>query len=160
MVCIRSAARLVFDRLALISLGYAHNASPLAGYAPIIGVYGIGALCLLMAIALIRILRDRCYPYLVLLLAIPACGWLLQQLEWSEPLDNSLKVTIVQGNIPQELKWQFDQRQNIFNTYWRETSNNWDSDLIVWPRNRLARAIGKSRSAGTRTARQCGDSAG
>ena len=44
---------------------------------------------------------------------------------------------MVQGNIPQEVKWRRDQRQNIFNTYWRETSQHWDSDLIIWPETAL-----------------------
>ena len=35
------------------------------------------------------------------------------------PTAKTLKVTMVQGNIPQEVKWRRDQRQNIFNTYWR-----------------------------------------
>jgi apolipoprotein N-acyltransferase len=35
------------------------------------------------------------------------------------------------------VKWRNDQRQNIFNTYWRETSRHWDSDLIVWPETAL-----------------------
>jgi apolipoprotein N-acyltransferase len=40
---------------------------------------------------------------------------------------------MVQGNIPQEIKWRYEERQNIFNIYWRETNQHWDSDLIIWP---------------------------
>jgi apolipoprotein N-acyltransferase len=43
----------------------------------------------------------------------------------------------VQGNIPQEVKWRRDLQQNIFNTYWRETEQLWDSDLIIWPETAL-----------------------
>jgi len=120
-----------------LSLGYSQTPSPLAGFAPLVGVYGIGALCILMAVALIVAERERRYSMLALILAIPLSGWLLQQLEWSEPVAQPLKVTMVQGNIPQELKWRRDQRQNIFNTYWRETGRHWDSDLIIWPETAL-----------------------
>jgi apolipoprotein N-acyltransferase len=120
-----------------LSLGYSQTPSPLAGFAPLVGVYGIGALCILMAVALVFGLRERRYSILALILAIPLSGWLLQQLDWSEPTAQPLKVTMVQGNIPQELKWRRDQRQNIFNTYWRETSRHWDSDLIIWPETAL-----------------------
>ena len=120
-----------------LSLGYSQTPSPLSGFAPLVGVYGIGALCILMAVALLVGLRERRYSMLVLILAIPLSGWLLQQLEWSKPLAQPLKVTMVQGNIPQDLKWRRDQRQNIFNTYWRETARNWDSDLIIWPETAL-----------------------
>ncbi len=105
--------------------------------APLIGVYGIGALCLVMAVALYRVERERRYPLLAVALLIPLGGALLQQIEWTPAMPRPLKVTMVQGNIPQEVKWRYDQRQNIFNTYWRETSQNWDSDLIVWPETAL-----------------------
>ena len=120
-----------------LSLGYSQTSSPLSGFAPLIGVYGISALCLFMAVALFLLLRDRRYSMLLILVAIPLSGWLLQQVEWTAPQAQSLKVTMVQGNIPQEVKWRRDQRQNIFNTYWRETSRFWDSDLIIWPETAL-----------------------
>jgi len=120
-----------------LSLGYSQTESPLAGFAPVVGVYGIGALCMLMAVTLFLLLRDKRYPLLAVLLLIPLAGWLLQQLEWTQAQQKSLRVTMVQGNIPQEVKWRYDQRQNIFNTYWRETSRHWDSDLIVWPETAL-----------------------
>jgi len=120
-----------------LSLGYSQTGSPLSGFAPLVGVYGIGALCMLMAVALFQLLRDKRYSLLAVLLVIPLAGWLLQQLEWTQAQQKSLQVTMVQGNIPQEIKWRYDQRQNIFNTYWRETSQHWDSDLIVWPETAL-----------------------
>ena len=120
-----------------LSLGYSQTGSPLAGFAPLVGVYGIGALCMLMAVALFLLLRDKRYPLLAVLLLIPLAGWGLQQVEWTQAGQKSLKVTMVQGNIPQEVKWRHDQRQHIFNTYWRETSQHWDSDLIVWPETAL-----------------------
>ena len=120
-----------------LSLGYSQTNSPLSGFAPLIGVYGISALCLFMAVALFLLLRDKRYPLMAVLIIVPLSGWLLQQVEWTEVQAKTLKVTMVQGNIPQEVKWRRDQRQNIFNTYWRETSQHWDSDLIIWPETAL-----------------------
>ena len=120
-----------------LSLGYSQTGSPLAGFAPLIGVYGISALCLVMVVALFLLLRDKRLPMLALLLGIPLAGWLLQQVDWTEPMAKPLRVTMVQGNIPQQLKWRSDQRQHIFRTYWRETSQHWDSDLIIWPETAL-----------------------
>ena len=119
-----------------LSIGYSQTGSPLAGFAPLIGVYGIGALCLLMSVALYLLFSQRRYSMLGLVLAIPLTGWLLLHIQWTEP-GESLRVTMVQGNIPQEVKWRGDQQQNIFNTYWRETNAHWDSDLIVWPETAL-----------------------
>jgi len=120
-----------------LSLGYSQTPSPLAGFAPLIGVYGIGALCILMSVTLVVLLDKRRYPLLALLLAVPSAGYALQQVDWTEAMAAPLGVTMVQGNIPQQLKWRRDQRDNIFNTYWRETSQHWDSDLIIWPETAL-----------------------
>jgi apolipoprotein N-acyltransferase len=116
-----------------LSLGYSQIGSPLTGFAPLVGVYGISALCVLLAVTLIRVLKNRQYRYLALMVLIPGLGVSIQDIDWTAPQTTPLKVTIVQGNIPQEIKWQYDQRQNIFDIYWRETNQNWDSDLIVWP---------------------------
>jgi apolipoprotein N-acyltransferase len=116
-----------------LSLGYSQVDSPLHGFAPFIGVYGLGAVCVLLSVALIRVVRNRQYLHITLLVLIPGLAISIQNIDWTEPQSTPLRVTIVQGNIPQEIKWQYDQRQNIFDIYWRETNKNWDSDLIVWP---------------------------
>ena len=120
-----------------LSVGYSQTESPLAGYAPLIGVYGLSALCLLLALAVLKITRDREFRYFVLIVLIFGAGISLQNIDWTDAQPSALKVTMIQGNIPQEIKWQYDQRQNIFNIYWRETTRNWDSDLIVWPETAL-----------------------
>jgi len=123
-----------------LSLGYSQTPSPLAGFAPLIGVYGIGALCILMSVTLVALLDKRRYPLIALLLAVPMAGYALQQVDWTEATGAPLKVTMVQGNIPQQLKWRRDQRSNIFNTYWRETSQHWDSD-VAWFMVKLASRV-------------------
>jgi len=116
-----------------LSLGYSQVDSPLHGFAPFIGVYGLSAVCVLLSVALIRVVRNRQYFHIALVVLIPGLAISIQNIDWTEPQSTPLRVTIVQGNIPQEIKWQYDQRQNIFDIYWRETNKNWDSDLIVWP---------------------------
>ena len=120
-----------------LSLGYAMGDSPLAGFAPLIGVYGLSALAVLISVTLIQIVQLKVYGYFTIAILILAMGFGLQQIDWTEQQGSSIDVTIVQGNIPQEMKWQYDQRQNIFNTYWQETQQHWDSDLIVWPETAL-----------------------
>ena len=120
-----------------LSLGYAFGESPLAGFAPLIGVYGLSALGVLLSVVLIQIIQFNAYRYASIIALILALGLGLQQVDWTEQQTSSIDVTIVQGNIPQQMKWQYDQRQNIFNTYWQETQQHWDSDLIVWPETAL-----------------------
>ena len=70
---------------------------------------------------------------MTLLLLIGLTGFALQQISWTRSYDGSLKVTMIQGNIAQELKWRSSERQRIIDTYWQETRRHWDSDLVVWP---------------------------
>ena len=116
-----------------LSLGYSQTDSWMAGWAPLVGVYGIGALCWVVAICIYRLVRVKDWKLLPIPIVVFLAGWGLQTVNWTDPGDENLTVTLVQGNIPQELKWRYDQRQAIFNTYWRETNQHWDSDLIVWP---------------------------
>ena len=116
-----------------LSLGYAHTQSPLAGFAPLIGVYGVGAVSILMSLLLLRIIQQRRPIWLAGLVLLPLSGYALSQITWTEPMGKSLKVALIQGNIPQEMKWKYDKRQEILQKYWRATQQNWDNDLIVWP---------------------------
>ena len=116
-----------------LSLGYSQVESPLSGFAPIVGVYGLGGICLLISVALVQLVKYRRYSSLAVVILFPALALALAQIEWTEAHPTPLKVTMVQGNIPQEIKWRYEERQNIFDIYWRETNQHWDSDLIIWP---------------------------
>ena len=72
------------------------------------------------------------------LLTIPAMGWGLQQISWTEPLGSPLKVSLIQGNIPQDQKWLPGQLQNTLAVYSELTAQHWDSDLVVWPEAALS----------------------
>lgn len=86
--------------------GYAHVDGLLAGYAPWIGVYGVGAVAAWMAATLWQWRRCGVDQHLALLLvaALPT----LVQLGQSPvgPGATTLQVTLLQGNIPQDEKFQ------------------------------------------------------
>lgn len=87
-----------------LASGYAHTDGPLAGFAPVLGVYGIALVAALMAtaLALLPTLRLRA---LTLLLVIPLLGLTLRQAPWSSAHGEPLRVRLVQGNVPQDLKF-------------------------------------------------------
>ncbi len=116
-----------------LSVGYAHVDSPLAGFAPLIGVYGIGLLSIAMSLALVLAVERRCPAYLGVILVPLAGGWLLQQWEWTRDDGNALDITLIQGNIEQDRKWRMEERPRIIQTYWRASDAHWGSDLVVWP---------------------------
>ena len=113
----------IFTGFPWLSTGYAHTDAPLAGFAPLLGVYGIGWIAAMMAAALVWLhgslrpmiqrkaaLQAYLRPLLLPLLFIVApliSGQLLRSVAWTHPQGNPITVRLLQGNIPQEMK--FDQ---------------------------------------------------
>jgi apolipoprotein N-acyltransferase len=95
----------LFTGFPWLSAGYAHNHSPLAGYAPIIGMYGLGWLAAVIAGALLLLLHRSRVRAAVLIVAISAAGIALGFLQWTHPEGKPISVRLLQGNIPQEEKF-------------------------------------------------------
>ena len=119
-----------------LALGYSQIAWPLDGLAPLLGVYGVSWGVAFSAGALVLVLeesgRRRWYPLLgaaILWLASWAAGTLV----WTQPSGEPLRVSLVQGNVPQEIKWKPEQLLRTLELYLSLTEPHWDSDLIVWP---------------------------
>lgn len=90
-----------------LSFGYAHHVSPLSGFAPILGVYGLGGLAALMAgaMALLVLHRDWRRRALFGLYALIIAGFALRQIAWTEPHGAAISVRLVQTNIDQGEKF-------------------------------------------------------
>jgi apolipoprotein N-acyltransferase len=117
-------------------LGYSQIDTMLAGYARLIGTLGIGFITASMAGAIgllvLGSVRARVFA-LCMVISIPSLGALSGLLQWVEPTGDTLKVTVVQGNIPQELKLKPETLAYSI-AHYRELSQPYqDSDLIVWP---------------------------
>ena len=96
---------------------YAHVDSPLAGFAPWLGVYGVGAIAAWLAMTLAQLARattagawrgrSGALLAVVALLVVP---WLTQRSSAgvSDPTLSSgrIEVTLLQGNIPQDEKFE------------------------------------------------------
>lgn len=120
-----------------IFLGYAHIESPLSGWAPLVGVYGITAIVVASGVALSLVQRRASLSLRTGWVGVSLVLWLLplsfQDTEWTQASDNTLKVTLLQTNIPQELKWQSAQRRKTLRLLEDMSSEAWDSDIILWP---------------------------
>ncbi|MFT6264342.1 MAG: apolipoprotein N-acyltransferase [Oleiphilaceae bacterium] len=118
-------------------LGYSHLESPLAGWIPIIGVYGMTMLTvatgIIAALLLTQVPKKLKYGSLVLIGLCWLAGPIINQIEWSQKKDSELSVALVQLNIPQELKWLPEQRKKTLKSLEALTRKYWHNDLIVWP---------------------------
>lgn len=114
-------------------LGYSQIDSPLGGYAPLIGVYGVSWLLALSAALLVSAAGGRRVVSIVGIALIWLGGWLLSSQSWTTPTGERLKVALVQANIPQYMKWDPAMRLPTIQLYSRLTRENLDVDLVIWP---------------------------
>jgi apolipoprotein N-acyltransferase len=124
----------IFTGFPWLAVGYSQvPASPLAGYAPLLGVFGISFSVAASAGLLNLLLGGRSRTRaLAMLVALWLGGMGLQNTEWTNPSGPALKVSLIQGNIPQELKWRDDQIVNTLETYRRLVDAS-SSPLIILP---------------------------
>lgn len=122
-----------------LNLGYSQVDNGLGGFAPLLGVYGLGWVTLVAAALLLLILlyRSRRKQVLLLLIfvAVHLAGYGLLQINWTQPTGEPLRVSLIQGNLPQATKWDPKAIRKRLLTYRELTQQQWDSDIIVWPEN-------------------------
>jgi len=118
-----------------LELGISQIDGPLAGYTPVLGVLGVSWLVALTAGLLLTLLQTRRWWLAIPVIAIWTGGSALQSYQWTTPKGDAIKVSLIQGNIPQEIKWNPEQLFKTLALYQARTEQNWDSDLVVWPEN-------------------------
>ena len=126
-----------FSGFPWLLLGYAQLTTPLQGLAPIVGIYGLslattaisGALVLL-ATKQSRFIKIICF---VVIFGLIGSGWILKDHVWTKPIGLPLKVSLIQGNIPQSVKWDASYVMQNINIYKNLTFDHFSSELIVWP---------------------------
>ncbi len=119
-----------------MSLGYSQIDTPLAGWAPVLGVYGVSAMLMLSAAALlISILKRGPQQWIAIgVVLLPwICGGVLKSIQWTEPAGPPIQVSLIQAGIPQEQKWLPERREPTMKFYRDATLSAMDSALIVWP---------------------------
>lgn len=120
-----------------LDIGVSQIEGPLAGYVPLLGVYGVSWLVALGAGLLLLAWRRRSWLPLLPVAVIVAGGQLLHPVDWTRPVGERIVTTLIQGNVPQQIKWQPEQLFNTLELYRAATQAHWDSDLVVWPENAL-----------------------
>ncbi len=106
----------LFTGFPWLALGYSQTPpSPLAGFAAVLGVYGVGFLAAFIAAALALGLRRR--ATWLLIVALLGGGVLLRGMDWTQAAGAPMTVSLLQGNIPQSLKWEPEKLPLSINTY-------------------------------------------
>lgn len=113
-----------------VGSGYAHTAGPLAGFAPLVGVVGIAWLAALIA-GCIALLPSKKLP-LLLAGALLAGGAALKAVDWTRPSGAPISVRLLQGNVPQEMKFAPEQIEATLSLYHDMIAAE-PADLIATP---------------------------
>lgn len=124
-----------------LASGYAQTPpSPLAGYAAVMGSYGITLMAALLSGLLAFCLHDvgpriRIAALLAALTLIVG-GALLTRIHWTQPTGAPISVTLLQGNIPQESKWDADRLKMSLDVYERLAQSH-PAQLRILPETAL-----------------------
>ncbi|OYY95625.1 MAG: apolipoprotein N-acyltransferase [Hydrogenophilales bacterium 28-61-23] len=142
-----------------LALGYSQvPASPLAGYAPVLGVYGVTLLAALSAGALTLMARfgrsailcrhasdaecrqgiadQRSRWAFAFLAVLWLGGWGLQQIDWTQPAGAPVSVALLQGNIAQDMKFRPEKLDETLRHYARAVLAS-QAKLIILPETAL-----------------------
>lgn len=119
----------LFTGFPWLALGYSQSPpSPLAGFAAVLGLFGVTLIVALVA-ALIAL---RSYRALLLVVVLAGAGFLLRSVPWTQPVGAPLDVALLQGNIPQGIKWDPQRAVLSLQTY-AALAQRYPADLTVLP---------------------------
>ena len=126
----------VFTGFPWLNVGYSQIDTPLSSLAPMLGVYGISWLTALISATLVALFQVTHKTRIVIICTF-FITWgalnLLNGINWTTEKGNEISVALIQGAIPQEIKWKPDQRQRTLDLYLSLSEQYKDSQLIIWP---------------------------
>ncbi len=143
----------IFTGFPWLTLGYSQVPySPLAGFAPIVGIYGVSILTALISGLSAALLTNKNMTFrrnsIVIITLLLAVGGVLRAIAWTSPIGKPLQVALLQGNIPQDVKWSPENAQHTIDSYLHMVQQS-KAPLIVLPETALP-VIASQLDASTR----------
>ncbi|RXK33979.1 apolipoprotein N-acyltransferase [Arsenophonus endosymbiont of Bemisia tabaci Asia II 3] len=122
-----------------LQFGYSQIDGPLKGIAPIFGVEMITLLLLIISSCLVfTCLKRRIIPPItaIILLLLPL---IFKNYQWFTPVaEKKSQIVLVQGNIPQSLKWQPGFLEQTISTYLDLSKPYFgNANIVIWPESAI-----------------------
>ncbi|WP_370979760.1 apolipoprotein N-acyltransferase [Agaribacterium sp. ZY112] len=144
----------LFTGFPWLYVGYSHIDSPLSGWAPVLGVFGLSFISALSAALLLlalkhtralaktrakltaqqakRRLAELCL-YLCSVLLLFSSGVYLQNIEWTQASQEKQLVALLQPNVPLPMKWNPYHHPKLLSDLDKLASPWWEADIQIWP---------------------------
>jgi len=124
-----------------LALGYTAIEDPLSGFAPVGGVYAVTLAVAVAAGLLWCVVLDHARWIAAAMLGLLiAGGYGLRVSEWTAPVGEPLRVALLQGNVPQEMKFDPARYERTLESYARLAEGS-DARLIVLPETAVPRFL-------------------
>ncbi|MFN3233970.1 MAG: apolipoprotein N-acyltransferase [Gammaproteobacteria bacterium] len=126
----------VFTGFPWLYLGYSQINTPLKHLAPWVGVYGVSFVVTLIAVMIFQcvfISKKQKILFAFCIIAITTGIFLLPKTPFTKPSGEAQSVALVQGNIPQTLKWTPEEAKATMQKYLSLSENIWKTNIIIWP---------------------------
>ena len=125
----------LFTGFPWLALGYSQTPpSPLSGFASVLGLYGVTFATVLVGALLAQMRRSR--RAFACLVAVLCVGAALRWVTWTHPAGEPTTVSLIQGNIPQSIKWDPDRLPLSVDTYTRLATSH-PAHLTILPETAL-----------------------
>lgn len=118
-------------------IGYSHLDTPLAGWAPVGGIYTLSFITALTGAVIASGLQQRYWQMAPILLVtiLWISGAIISNYDWVSPKNQQpISVALVQANIPQQVKWNREQYQPTLDLYQKMSAPLWaNHSIVIWP---------------------------
>jgi apolipoprotein N-acyltransferase len=126
----------VLTGLPWMSVGYGFLDTPLTGVTSSLGVLGVGAAAVLLAVCVAQLLNRQRFKAMIGAAALLVAGYFAAQTSYTAPYGAPLSVALLQGNVPQDLKFDPVAKMSYMRRY-ADMAAQSKAQLTVMPETAL-----------------------
>lgn len=118
-------------------IGYSQINTPIAGWAPVLGIFGLSLILALSTAFILWAALERTKRSILISVIFLCSFWgsgaYLTAVEWTQSTGNQYQVALIQANIAQEKKWRPEHLATTLRRYERMTKQATSADWVIWP---------------------------